>query len=103
MDIFNFKRTGVIKAWIDTFFWWFARVSQLIVILGFLKYLTGYGWMMVAIIIPAIILVILFIVYLHMKYVYGSEKKFASEVNPIVMEILANTRQIKSKVNGKDQ
>lgn len=99
MDIFNFKNPGVVKAWIDTFFWYFAKVAQSMIIIGFFRYLLDLGWLTVALVVPSLLILIMLIVFLHMKYIFGAEKKFASQVNPIVMEILNNTRKLLFKKN----
>lgn len=77
---------GKIKVWIEVANWYYGKVMQIVTSFGVLK-LLGVSWMVLICLFIIMIPVIIYVVYLHMTYVFPKEVEYTWEKNPIVKEL----------------
>lgn len=80
---------GKIKVWFDVAKYYYAVVMQTITGVGVLK-LLGLSWFWLILMLIAFIPIIVFAVYLHMKYVYPKEVEYTWTKNPVVRKHILN-------------
>jgi len=78
---------GKIKVWIERALWYQGKIFQTITALGVLR-LLGVAWYVLVIIIAVMIPIVIFIVYLDMRYVYPQEASYQWEKNPKFHELM---------------
>ena len=78
---------GKLKVWIEVANWYYGKVLQVITAFGVLK-LVGFSWWVLLPIFLGSIPVLIYIVYLHMTYVYPKEVKYTWEKNPAYKKLL---------------
>ena len=78
---------GKIKVWIDVARWYYGLIMQTVTGFGILK-LLGLSWYILAFIFIAMIPVIIFIVYLHMTYIYPKEVSYTWDKNPMFHKLM---------------
>jgi hypothetical protein len=77
---------GKLKVWIEVANWYYGKVMQIITAFGVLK-LLGFSWWVLLLVFLVSIPIIIYIVYLHMRYIYPKEVEYTWEKNPIVKEL----------------
>jgi hypothetical protein len=78
---------GKIKVWIEVASWYYGKVMQMITAFGVLK-LLGFSWWVLLIILLSSIPVLIYVVYLHMKYVYPKEVEYTWNKNPAYKKLI---------------
>jgi len=77
---------GKLKVWIEVANWYYGKVLQVITAFGVLK-LLGISWWILLLVFLGSIPVIIYIVYLHMTYVYPKEVQYTWEKNPAFRQL----------------
>ena len=82
---------GKLKVWIEVANWYYGKIMQIVTSFGVLK-LLGLSWIVLLCILIVMMPIIIYIVYLHMKYVYPKEVEYTWKKNPMAMKIVNNIK-----------
>ena len=89
---------GPVKVWIEVASWYYGKVMQIVTGFGMLK-LLGVSWIVLIIIFAITIPIVIFIVYLHMIYIYPKEVEYTWVKNPAFTELAESVKRIESKMD----
>jgi len=78
---------GKIKVWIEVAQWYYGKVMQIVTAFGVLK-LLGFSWWVLLIVFLTSIPILIYIVYLHMTYIYPKEVEYTWNKNPAYKKLL---------------
>ena len=78
---------GKIKVWIEVAQWYYGKVMQIVTAFGVLK-LLGFSWWVLLIVFLVSIPILIYIVYLHMTYIYPKEVEYTWNKNPAYKKLL---------------
>jgi hypothetical protein len=90
-----FKSLGQVDVYIDTLTKWFSRTSSVMVWIGFFTYMsTMFELSNLALILAGLIILIVFVVWLDVKYILPSRQQFLGNKNPYLNEIKKDVKEI---------
>ena len=78
---------GKIKVWIEVAQWYYGKVMQIVTAFGVLK-LLGFSWWVLLIVFLTSIPILIYIVYLHMTYIYPKEVEYTWNKNPAYKKLM---------------
>jgi len=78
---------GKLKVWIEVASWYYGKVMQVVTGFGVLK-LLGIPWFTLLLIFLVSIPILIYMVYLHMTYIYPKEVEYTWNKNPAYKKLI---------------
>lgn len=95
---------GKTDVYIETIQKWFARVSSVMIWIGFFALMvTKFSLFVLVIIFIALILLVILMVWFDVKYIIPSKQKFLGEMNPVLIDIKERLKRIEKRVSERKE